>query len=217
MENRTAILKLVRSLAIIISIGGHNKWQFEVDAVQKTSCHVHTFDCTGPISRFKKPGNDRIHFHHVCLGDAFEAAPAECSGNGKCGETWSFEMLQERLGHEQLDLYKMDIEGFEFGIFDNWKRITSEASKASAVLMPMQVLVEVHYKTHFPELRTPNPEFKLKQEFKLPRDIVMLQKDLLEMGYVVVKRDDNRACRHCTELTLVRILCPQTGAYAIGS
>jgi hypothetical protein len=34
------------------------------------------------------------------------------------------------------------------------------------------------------------------------------------MGYVVTNRDDNKKCKHCTELTLLRARCPGTGVYA---
>ena len=47
-------------------------------------------------------------------------------------------------------------------------------------------------------------------------DLVHLQQHFLRMGYVVSNRDDNRRCRHCTELTLVRARCPNTGMYSSG-
>ena len=43
--------------------------------------------------------------------------------------------------------------------------------------------------------------------------MVELQDHLLHMGYIVVVRDDNQRCRHCTELTLLRVRCPGTGVY----
>jgi hypothetical protein len=54
-------------------------------------------------------------------------------------------------------------------------------------------------------------------DFRLARDVVQLQAHLLRMGYVVVERDDNMECPHCTELTLIRSRCPNTGAYAVGA
>ena len=41
---------------VVYSIGGNNQWQFEQGILDHTPCDVHTFDCTGPITRFdKKP------------------------------------------------------------------------------------------------------------------------------------------------------------------
>ncbi len=39
-----------------------------IDILQKTHCEVYTFDCTGCLDPFKKPENDRLHFHHICPG-----------------------------------------------------------------------------------------------------------------------------------------------------
>jgi hypothetical protein len=52
---------------------------------------------------------------------------------------------------------------------------------------------------------------------KFSNDMINLQShflqmgfDFLQMGFAVVIRDDNKCCRHCTELTLIRIKCPPT-------
>ena len=37
--------------------------------------------------------------------------------------------------------------------------------------------------------------------------MIQLQEHLLKMGYVVSIRDDNKRCKHCTELTLLRVQC----------
>ena len=54
---------------VVYSIGGNNQWQFEQGILDHTPCDVHTFDCTGPITRFdKKPntvrGQNKTHQHH---------------------------------------------------------------------------------------------------------------------------------------------------------
>jgi len=67
---------------------------------------------------------------------------------------------------------------------------------------------KIHYRTHFRGL---HPD---RSDFKTATDLVELQTHLLRMGYAVVFRDDNGKCRHCTELTLMRIHCPNTGVYS---
>ena len=37
------------------------------------------------------------------------------------------------------------------------------------------------------------------------------QTHLLEMGYTTIIKDNNRFCRHFTELTLVQFCCPEDG------
>jgi len=184
---------------IVYSIGGNNKWTFELDILQRTPCEVHTFDCTGPITRFTKPTDPRIHFHHICLGSEPKAGKELCRGIGKCGETWTLADMASKLGHNQIDLYKMDIEGFEWPVFQSL--FHSDNKGDDNAHLPMQLLVEIHYKTQFSEL---GPR---RKDFKYPKDIVDLQKNLLELGYFVTNRDDNRACKHCTELTLMRVQC----------
>jgi hypothetical protein len=60
---------------IVYSVGGNNQWEFENDILRLTSCHIHTFDCTGNEARFQVPNNDRLTFHHICLGAVSQPAP----------------------------------------------------------------------------------------------------------------------------------------------
>lgn len=199
---------------IIYSIGGNNWWQFEQDALKKTPCHIYTFDCTGPMERFDIPQDPRLHFHHVCLGHVYEPAPdqpcqkkGEDEKNGKCGETWTLQQIQNHFGHTTIDLLKMDIEGWEYQIFESWPL----ARDLDQYVLPMQVLVEIHFDTSFPELRAlPATEKRAIPiwQWKRAPQIVRLYERLADMGYTSVERDDNSRCACCTELTLVRVECP---------
>jgi len=196
---------LVNRFCVIYSIGGNNQWEFELESLKRTKCEIHTFDCTGDISRFSKPESDRLFFHHVCLGTKHQAAPAvedgvESSQYIKRGETWTLAEMKEKLDHPQIDLLKVDIEGFEVPLLRSWQKRHS---------LPMQVLVEVHFKTYpqfVEELRSRNTTYRYvhREEFMSPRELVALQEHLLHIGYTTVIRDDNHACGHCTELTLLR-------------
>jgi hypothetical protein len=95
---------------VVYSVGGNNQWQFELDILKKTPCEVHTFDCTGDISRFKKPDDPRLTFHHVCLGS--EHVPSakkgkKCGGKGICGDILTLYQIQTMLGHTRIDLFKV--------------------------------------------------------------------------------------------------------------
>ena len=129
---------------IVYSIGSNNFFEFEQDTLKNTPCEVHTFDCTGRKDRFRNiPDHERMHFHHVCLGDKFEIGPARCKGGeNKCGDTWTLLEIQRNLKHTQIDLFKMDIEGFEWDLFHSWPELEDQAN-SEQLLLPMQLLVEV--------------------------------------------------------------------------
>jgi len=90
----------------------------------------------------------------------------------------------------------MDIEGHEWAIFDSWPELADPGS--AATVLPMQILVEVHYR-YVPD-----------SPMGSPRSMVDLQAHFLRMGYVVVERDDNQFCLHCTELTMLRTRCHES-------
>jgi len=189
---------------VVYSIGGNNQWDFELDVLSKTPCEVHTFDCTRNRERFRKPDNDRLHFHYVCLGTVNKPETKDEKDSGKItqGEFWTLEKMQRKLNHLQIDLFKVDIEGYEWPMFESWPTLTDMRSLTTA--LPMQVLVEVHYRTQMPELSSG------LLDWKWTTDMINLQAHFLKMGYAVVMRDDNNSCPHCTELTLVRMKCPPT-------
>lgn len=186
---------------VVYSIGGNNKWQFEEDLLNRTNCHIHTFDCTGPKSRFTLPHdeNNRLSFHHICLGakrmKGIGNDSPRCDGRRQlCGDTWTLEQIQRHLGHDRIDLLKLDIEGWEWPIFD------IEYTNAT---MPMQVLVEVHYTWGKKGTRGVIHDKTMGSA----EDLVRLQGRLLKMGLVTVHRDDNPSCPWCSELTLLRVAC----------
>jgi hypothetical protein len=193
---------------VVYSVGGNNQWEFELDILAKTPCEVHTFDCTGNITRFHKPANPRHSFHHICLGT--ERVPFDqdqkCRGRGICGDILTLYQIQIMLGHKRIDLFKIDVEGYEWPIFESWPEL-GDANQAADMVLPMQVLVEVHYRTQMVALWPPGHKGRARTDFKSATDMVKLQEHLLKAGYAVGFRDDNRACRHCTELTLVRYAC----------
>ena len=174
---------------VVYSIGGNNQWEFERDMLEKTNCDIHTFDCTGNKSRFIVPPSDRLFFHYECLGTSSET------------NFFTFEQLTTKYGHEQVDLLKMDIEGYEYGVFED---IFSSADLMSA---PMQILVEVHYRTSMrgiPGARAANGKII---DWKNETDLFNLNLSFLKNGYIIANRDDNIFCPSCSELTLIRILC----------
>lgn len=199
---------------IVYSIGGNNQWEFELDILNTTDCVIHTFDCTGFERRFRKPDNPRLHFHFVCLGTENKPANHSCRARKKeqCGEIWTLQRMQQTMHHSRIDLLKIDIEGFEWPLLESWP-LLSDTRASSEVLLPMQLLLEVHFITLFKVLWVPGAD--PVKEFKYPVDMVRLQERFILMGYSVVVQDDNERCTHCTELTLIRTRCPAFGVYAL--
>jgi len=195
---------ILQSPCVVYSIGSNNKWGFEMDILQNTPCDVYSFDCTGPRSRFQVPENVRMHFYYKCLGSEYAPAPKITPGTkGIRGEIMTLQQIKEMLNHTQIDLLKFDIEGFEWPIFESWPEATDPLYEET--ILPMQVLVEVHYRTHMTDLALSSG-----YDFKYDTDFVRLASHLLKVGYATMIRDDNPHCRHCTELTLFRYRCPET-------
>jgi hypothetical protein len=195
---------------VVYSVGGNNQWEFELAVLDKTPCEVHTFDCTGNSTRFHKPVNPRLKFHHICLGAEHVPYDHEqaCNG-GICGDILTLYQIQIMLGHKRIDLFKIDIEGYEWPIFESWPEL-SDTNQVADMVLPMQILVEIHYKTQMEDLWPPGHKGKWRSDFKFAKQMVELQEHLLKTGYAVAVRDDNRRCKHCTELTLVRYQCHQS-------
>jgi hypothetical protein len=128
---------------VVCSMGGNNEWQFELDILEQTPpCEVHTFDCTGNITRFDKPKHPRLSFHHICLGA--EHVPCnqdkKCNGGRSiCGDILTLCQIEIMLGHKRIDLFKIDIEGCEWPIFESWPEL-SDANQASDMVLPMQII-----------------------------------------------------------------------------
>ena len=97
----------------------------------------------------------------------------------------------------------MDIEGWEWTLFDREVAAGSDEDDG----LPMQLLMEAHYCA--PRPGNPRAECRVQhnETMESAADLVRFQGRLLRRGYVVVHRDDNSACQHCTELTLMRTQC----------
>jgi hypothetical protein len=189
-------LDLLKAPCVVYSVGGNNMWSFELDILANTECEVHTFDCTGPLSRFDVPQNSKLTFHHTCIVPA-----SSWSNDGQMeGERLDLQTVQKRLGHQQIDLLKMDIEGFEWPILYDW--LDNSSSQSRELVLPMQILLEIHFRTQMSDLSTDR-----RSDFKFATDMVQLQTQLLRKGYVTTNFDPNVACAHCLEVTLIRVKC----------
>jgi hypothetical protein len=118
---------------------------FEVEVVQRTGCKVHAFDpSVGTLPHYAGAHADlhpAITFHKQALGS--------WSGHST---TWMLiETLTDtmkRLGHDYIDILKVDIEGDEWGVFAALiAELGAKNGEDGALQLPFgQLLIELHYK-----------------------------------------------------------------------
>lgn len=193
---------------VVYSVGSNNVWEFENEILQKTPCVVHTFDCTGPRSRFEVPKHERLHFHHICLGSKpirygkpKDVGPAVKDGAVN-GDIMTLHQIQKMLNHKRIDLLKFDIEGYEWPLIESWPLLSDPLSRD--YVLPYQITFELHYYTGMKDLALNH-----LTPFKFETDMVRLASRLIKLGYATIVRDNNRFCKHCTELTSIRFRCPE--------
>ena len=154
----------------VYSLGSNGNFQFEQAVLAATPCEVFTFDCTISASRLPAALDPRIHFYPLCVGDSEDAdSPFR-----------SLASLMRQLGHAQVDLLKVDIEGFEYRLVEGIFRGFLEAGWAGA--LPMQILMEQHYLSNEAVKwgKGNNPGLSAGE-------MAILWMNLSEMGYVLVR------------------------------
>ena len=172
----------------IYSAGSNNNVGFEISMLSATRCNIYTFDCTVADDVIAHtiagiPGAaGRLHFFPYCLGS--EGSTARFGDRSIALRSISSIMLE--LGHAEVALLKMDIEGGEHGSLEPFLK--------GGTGLPRQISLELHLPTgnHLPA----SPKNYL-QTFNVVRALV-------KAGYVLFSREDNPFCEHCTELSWVR-------------
>lgn len=123
----------------VYSIGSRMDTKFEDDFLKiAPHCAVHTFDCT-IAEKSWKPDNPKINFYPWCLGGKDEVL------NGNQYFTFTNLLAKTNTKVDNLIL-KMDIEQFEWSIFEKWRRHME---------LPLQIMFELHYENAiFPHYHT---------------------------------------------------------------
>lgn len=162
-----------------------------------TGCSVFAFDCTSPSHIPALAQEAGISFYPWCVG-----RPQSMEGNvytmGKNEAKFQFYPLGEimkKLGHDRIDVLKMDIEGFEWGVFEQEILPLARAGRHA----PVQILFELH-------TDMANPQF-VPQRVVAGRDrtaVNSLFASLLNEGYYVVAIDVNGGDTACAEFAVLR-------------
>ncbi len=148
--------RMTNGKKIIYSFGIGEDLSFSEDALERWECEVFAFDPTPKSVAYVKSNrlidNERFHFFETGLSDKDETGhfhlPADDSCVSGSLESYSgvkqntievplkkLSSIMEELGHDQIDVLKMDIEGTEFRVISNME---------PSEMKFQQLCVEVH-------------------------------------------------------------------------
>lgn len=120
---------------VIYSLGSRLDFSFEIASIKELGCELHTFDCTvGEVKGSDIP--DGVHFYPWCVGGKSErkVISSDLGHTGEMGQYYPIHEIMRKLGHERIDILKMDIERHELAVIRNLKRRSA----------PSQVVFETH-------------------------------------------------------------------------
>ena len=194
--------------SIVYSFGSNGEYSFERDLMNASQSEIFTFDCTVPDDKRQTLG-PRHHSYPLCIGSPRHAKHFD--------NIASYQQIVERLGHERIDVLKIDIENFEWDVL-------GFLSEADGSMLPAQISVEFHYKhlgLSFGWMRARlnamgNPKPIQSQLGRLPitalrqslglAEVSLMFSHLANLGYAVVHKEPNpTGCSECFEFTLLRV------------
>ena len=190
-EKRACGLTKLMSPCRIFSIGSSQVWDFEAEIVERTPCHVDTFDCTGD-PQLMPPAQlrSRVKLHHVCIGASNVTRYSD--NHPRVFLDWQSMLNLVKLD-KPPDFLKMDVEGFEYDV------IRSILRNSPPELLPTQIGFELHYKTQMTELSWYGREISAAE-------MALFMDHLTRVGgYSLIDRHDNPYCPHCSELLVSRV------------
>lgn len=142
----------------ILSVGLGEDVSFDIEVIERFGCTIHGCDPTPRSLAWLKIQSLPANFHVHALGLGEKDGPATfippakdahvsfsaTRGKGQSGNAIEIDVctlptLIERIGVDQIDVLKMDIEGFEYGVIDQL---------AATAIRPMQILVEFHHRMY---------------------------------------------------------------------
>jgi len=141
-----------RHPCIVYAFGVRTDVSFEVELIQATGCHVWAFDPTvGGLpakdkERLEQLGiADKLHFEKVGVGGRNEVI----EGIGRV-ETLSTSM--DRLGHANLDILKIDVEGYEWAVLQQLVKEAETRGKDAFLRRVGMIMLEIHFRGEYEDL-----------------------------------------------------------------
>ena len=212
-----------RGTATVLSLGSNGDVSFEASILAGSGANVDVFDCTyprcpgprmsGPKGTRNWPAElrtGRLRYHEICVGPrddlAFNAVLR--STNRSTPKAFlSYPTIASHLassGRGRVTAVKMDIEGFEWPVFDGL--LAAHARDAYAPL-PSQIAFELHYRS------TSSKTLGWTKDGPSAADIARLAIRLYDTGYRTLSKVYTNNCPHCTEISLLRVFCPGTNGH----
>jgi len=131
----------LNNLCIVYSIGVGYDWAFDSYFGRK-GCEVHSFDPTVILPTLL---DENVHFHYLGLGG--NSGPGDLSGKfthpkfGRVDDNVEpLAKIMSDLGHDHLDILKVDCEGCEWPAFEQIAQ-----HKPDLIDSVKQILVELHF------------------------------------------------------------------------
>jgi hypothetical protein len=204
VQAAAAAVAAAANVMLLVLLQGDYK--YEQTMLSKTSCKVHTLDCT-----YNGTSQDPRHtYHKWCVASAATAA-----ARGPPYYSWS--QITQKLGHTRIDILKIDIDGYEYQVVGDWgveyaaaAAAADRSSSSGSLVLPDEIAIEVHM------MIRPQPSARpwLKTWLtKLPKDIPhalpgmgLFFLSLAELGYGVYSMEINEGAPECcSEFSLLRI------------
>jgi len=148
---------------IIYSMGSNGQHDFEDDIMANTECELHVFDMDDFTHSFV---NTRAKFHKAKIGDGTDGSV-------------TIDALMKQLGHDHIDLLKIDIEMGEYAAFEHL------ANQVNPQPWIGQVLVEFHL------IGANYQSLTRERKYEYIDKIIRLVDNLHNLGLVQYHREDN--------------------------
>eukprot|EP00760_Papus_ankaliazontas_P034362 PhM_4_TR7149/c0_g1_i1/m.78318 len=161
---------------VVYSFGSNGNRVFETALLNMTQhCVIHTFD---PNHNYKALYTDPRNTFEPLWLSARPTRKAEQYEGGRRAKVETLEQIMQRLGHDRLDVLKIDVEGAEYEVLKVFRNRPRDKPLA------MQIQLE----THFPEAG----KGRCWDLVKLAR----FQAYLTEAGYLLFYKEPNPAYPH---------------------
>ena len=190
------IPELLGSDSIVYSLGVGDSIDLDIDLIHRYSLTVHAFDPTPYsiewVEGLELPKNFRFHPWAAAGEDGSLRLFRRVNKRGKkSGVMWTAEgdagdgadyvdapaytiaTIMQKLGHERVDLLKVDVEGAEYAILDGLRDVANP---------PTQLLVEYHHR--FPGIGKQRTAESIETLRKLGYRIFAISKTGREIGFV---------------------------------
>lgn len=183
--------------SIVYSLGVGDLIDFDLDLINDHGVTVHAFDPTPFAEEWVasqslpeefvfhswaaagEDGSLRLYRRVNTRGKASQVMWTADSDAGDAGDfidtpAYTIRTIMDKLGHEQVDLVKIDVEGAEYGILDALENVAN---------LPRQLLVEYHHR--FPGIGKQRTEDSIAMLRKLGYKIFAISETGREICFIL--------------------------------